>query len=301
MIREIFDNMSTGIVILNRGAEVKFLNKYMKNFIKSRTVNSLEKNMLFGDLFTCTHTEAVGSRCGETVHCPKCPLRCSIPDVASEKQIVVFEKELSVSGNNLPNYYSFSMKPISDLGEDSILIEMFQIKNNFLDMLSNNHQTISEQLSHYKEISYTDSLTNLFNRNFYEENMESFYQEYSQVSLLILDMDGLKSINDNFGHQAGDDAIKKCASIIKNIIGNTGYSMRLGGDEFFVFLPKPLDQCIDFAQDLMNQAKENKISFSIGISSKKDVPEEFSSLFKRADDALYTAKKNGKGMLVIGR
>lgn len=300
MFKEIFDSMTTGIVILDSEAKVKFLNKYMGDFVKNQYREDQQLGELFGNLFSCVHTEEKDKKCGETENCPECPLRSSLPEVSQAKQIVVFEKEFYDPDNGLRNYYGMSMKPITATGDQNILVELFQIKNSTLETISVHHENMYDKVNHYREKSYKDSLTNFYNRNFYEDKIEGIYSGLSSASLLVIDLDDLKIINDTLGHHTGDEVLKECAKIIGNIIGEKGHPIRIGGDEFLVLLDADSKEASSMAKLIMDQAREKNISFSIGQASKKEKYENFLSLFKRADEALYTAKKNGKGKLVIG-
>lgn len=303
MLKKIFDSMSTGIVIIDKGARVKFFNKYMDNFLKNQDFNEEdigEIGKLFGDLFSCIHTEDKDKKCGETENCPDCPLRSSLPQVSEAKQIVVFEKEFFDPQNGGKNYYGINMKPVTGENGDEIIIELFQIRNSNIDVLSISHGNIEEKLEEYKEKFYRDILTGLYNRNFFEEKILKIYKDLEKTGVSIVDLDELKIINDKYGHQAGDEAIKETGKIIKEAVGEKGYCIRMGGDEFLIIFNTDLENSCSINFKILEDGKKNGRQFSIGYSERRNRDENIEDLLRRADEAMYTAKKNGKGKFVIG-
>lgn len=302
MLRKVFDSMSTGVVILNREAKVKFFNKYMDNFLKERELSREDaENMgeIFGNLFSCIHTEEEGKKCGETENCPDCPLRSSLPGVSEAKQIVVFEKEFYDPENGGKNYYGISMKPMDEEGED-VLIELFQIKNSNVDILSIHHENLEEKVGEYREKFYRDMLTGMYNRNFFEEKILDIYTGLETTGISVIDLDGLKGINDRSGHMVGDETIKETAQIIRDTVGEKGYSIRMGGDEFIIIFDADSETAVALNHKILEEGKRNGRLFSIGYSARRYREEKIEELLRRADEAMYTAKRNGKGKFVIG-
>ncbi|MGL5964360.1 MAG: sensor domain-containing diguanylate cyclase [Fusobacteriaceae bacterium] len=303
MLMKVFDNMSTGIVILDKDARVKFYNKYMGDFLKKRDLIQDGKDgvgELFGNLFSCIHTEKNDKRCGETYDCLTCPLRSSIPQVSKKKQIVVFEKEFYQSETGVKNYYGISMKPFEDSDNDDILIELFQIKNSDMEILSIYNEHLSIKIDEYKEKMYLDVLTGLYNRNFFEDKSLDIYVDLEETGISVIDLDGLKKINDNSGHIVGDRIIKETAELIKNIVAENGYCIRMGGDEFVIIFKGNSEMSNLLNQKILEEGKRCEMFFSIGYSERRCRNEKIENLLKRADEAMYTAKKNGKGKFVIG-
>jgi two-component system cell cycle response regulator len=130
----------------------------------------------------------------------------------------------------------------------------------------------------------------------------------SPLSMLMIDMDGLKRINDTYGHPFGAYSISETAKIIKNVMSSKGLASRFGGDEFIAFLPNtPVDKAREIAEEIRrsveqhNYEKDNtrfSLTISIGLAMLKenDTPETF---FKRADDALYISKKSGRNRVSV--
>ena len=153
-----------------------------------------------------------------------------------------------------------------------------------------------------------DPLTGLFNRNGMEHFSGLLYNEAlkSEKSLFvcICDMNGLKYINDNFGHEEGDRAIRKLSQIIKETAGKDDMAFRIGGDEFLILgiKEKPENAVADFCEKTEKTiAAHNsapglpyKVDMSYGPLVKKlsGAPNEFSDLLKESDSLMYEMKKN---------
>ena len=126
----------------------------------------------------------------------------------------------------------------------------------------------------------------------------------SSWHLLLVDLDGFKQINDTFGHHAGDHLLQVAAERMRHIAAGAGLAARLGGDEFAIALPRGLSDTRQMARTLIEaisrpvhyEGKELRIAASIGIASSVNIDqstEEF-GICKRADLALYAAKRAGK-------
>lgn len=160
-------------------------------------------------------------------------------------------------------------------------------------------------------LSKTDVLTELFNRRALIEIME--YQmilskrNQEPFSVLMLDIDFFKSINDCFGHVWGDEVLKKIAITMKEMARSTDYVARYGGEEFVVVLPRTsIDAAVDIAERLRfaidalcfsNQ--KIHITVSIGIAESLDEDVTFDEILNRADDALYDSKEKGRNCISI--
>jgi two-component system, cell cycle response regulator len=162
------------------------------------------------------------------------------------------------------------------------------------------------------ELSQTDPLTSLRNRRAFDERLgESFAhaQRYERpLSLAIVDVDHFKSINDTFGHDAGDAVLRGVAKLIENGTRQTDFAARVGGEEFAILLPETaLFEALQFGEKLRSSiAAEaiggHQVRVSIGIASfpHSQVPGQ-AELFRAADQALYRAKMNGRNRVEIER
>lgn len=160
----------------------------------------------------------------------------------------------------------------------------------------------------YKNLSITDDLTQLYNsRYFYNklgEEIDRLMRYEQLLSLLLIDIDDFKKVNDRYGHLEGDKVLKMAGRIIKDCLRKTDSAYRYGGEEITVILPGTrIEAAMNVAerirkrfeaQDFYLAANETfNISVSIGATQFKP-GEEMEAFVKRADDALYVAKQKGK-------
>jgi diguanylate cyclase len=169
---------------------------------------------------------------------------------------------------------------------------------------------LANQKLHYCAI--TDFLTGGLNRRAFMTGVQTRLDEHMQLphviesALLVIDVDHFKTINDRFGHQAGDLALVRIADALTANLRDTDLFGRLGGEEFGVYLDDiPHDAAIQLAERcriavskcrFTPEDEEYRISVSIGIAVS--LPgEDFISLFKRADGQLYAAKAHGRNRI----
>ncbi|QDU71994.1 GGDEF domain-containing protein [Mucisphaera calidilacus] len=160
-----------------------------------------------------------------------------------------------------------------------------------------------------------DPMTDLGNRRFLEEQGPKLFDatEASDLSLLCvaIDLDHFKAVNDTLGHAAGDDVLVFVGSLIKATTREDDMAVRLGGDEFLVLMPgADFDRGLKFAAQLRSLFTQQtglltrggpKPDLSIGIAERlSDRCDSLQSLMERADERLYTAKRNGRGRAEAG-
>jgi diguanylate cyclase (GGDEF)-like protein len=174
-------------------------------------------------------------------------------------------------------------------------------------------------IGHYGDrlakLAATDSLTGLANRRAFQERLRhelgrvARYQE--ALSLFIIDVDGLKRVNDEYGHAVGDDALRSVAAAIRQELREVDLGARLGGDEFGVLAPRTSKQSARVLAERLRARVARGITapssggttISIGIASlapSKDERPTAASLMAAADEALYLAKGEGRNRVSDG-
>ena len=147
-----------------------------------------------------------------------------------------------------------------------------------------------KQKAYLEKLSYRDMLTGLYNRNRYIERLEAYKQvQDQQIGAIYIDLNGLKKVNDEQGHRAGDELIVRAAGTIAGIFAEDAY--RVGGDEFVVILLDVSRE--DFArktEQLRRQMQENSVDASIGGVWQAST-ENLEDLLRRADENMYREKK----------
>lgn len=147
-----------------------------------------------------------------------------------------------------------------------------------------------KQQAYLEKLSYRDMLTGLYNRNRYIERLEAYKQvQDQQIGAIYIDLNGLKKVNDEQGHRAGDELIVRAAGTIAGIFAEDAY--RVGGDEFVVILLDVSRE--DFArktEQLHRQMQKNGVDASIGGVWQAST-ENLENLLRRADENMYREKK----------
>lgn len=147
-----------------------------------------------------------------------------------------------------------------------------------------------KQQAYLEKLSYRDMLTGLYNRNRYIERLEAYKQvQDQQIGAIYIDLNGLKKVNDEQGHRAGDELIVRAAGTIAGIFAEDAY--RVGGDEFVVILLDVSRE--DFArktEQLRRQMQKNGVDASIGGVWQAST-ENLENLLRRADENMYREKK----------
>lgn len=154
-----------------------------------------------------------------------------------------------------------------------------------------------EAIRDIEYLGYHDKLTGLYNRRFYEEEIRRLDTGRNlPLTIVMGDANGLKLINDSFGHATGDELLKKAAKAIKNGCRSDDIIARLGGDEFVAILPNT-DKAE--AEIVTNRIQDNllgdklngiPISISFGHGTKKDLDQDIQEIFKHAEDDMYKQK-----------
>ena len=164
------------------------------------------------------------------------------------------------------------------------------------------------------EMAITDALTGLFNRRYMENHLGTLVEQAGArgkpLALLALDIDHFKSINDTHGHDAGDDVLRDFALRIKRSIRGIDLACRSGGEEFIIVMPETdMAVAASVAERLRRRiatepfaisegTRTIPVTLSIGIATLREGNDTPATLLKRADQALYRAKRDGRNRVV---
>jgi len=162
---------------------------------------------------------------------------------------------------------------------------------------------VERQVNELESLANSDPLTGLSNRRYLQDQLRQalgIYKRYeTPFALLILDVDGLKRVNDSKGHQAGDRALVQVATAMRRTLRTTDTAARIGGDEFCVLATnqnataaEPLAQRIVDAVDA-ETGSDSPIGISIGVVSCPEHGDDTDALLEMADQAMYRAKAGG--------
>jgi diguanylate cyclase (GGDEF)-like protein len=172
------------------------------------------------------------------------------------------------------------------------------------------------RLRRSEELSVTDDLTQLYNSRYLNQVMRREAKRASRsgrpLSLVFLDLDGFKSVNDNHGHQAGSKALVEAAAVIRRCARETDMVARFGGDEFAIILPDTGSEGAAAVGDRVRERVEAhpflagnglnlRLTVSVGVATLPDVAGSAEELVRAADMAMYPVKDSGKNGVRIAQ
>ena len=164
-------------------------------------------------------------------------------------------------------------------------------------------ELLEEQNVKLYHISKTDELTGLYNRRYLFEKLESCVKMNKDTTIIMMDIDDFKFINDKYGHLTGDEVIVEVSQTIREVVGNSGMVGRYGGDEFVIILK---EHCVDTAMELTEAIQNRVQSLDLGISKSITMSGGVAHLnaevgldkaLSTADEIMYWVKQNGKGRI----
>jgi two-component system cell cycle response regulator len=165
------------------------------------------------------------------------------------------------------------------------------------------------------EAAITDALTGLHNRRYMESHLATLAEQAASrgkpLALMVLDIDFFKSINDGYGHDAGDDVLREFAVRIRKSIRGIDLACRFGGEEFVIVMPETDMHIAGMVAERLRKsiagepfaiekgARRIDVTISIGIATLDRKGEPVADVLKRADQALYRAKRDGRNRVVL--
>jgi diguanylate cyclase (GGDEF)-like protein len=168
---------------------------------------------------------------------------------------------------------------------------------------------------HFENLTSIDSLTGVYNRQFFDRQMpveiERAMRSGASLSMLVLDLDDFKRVNDELGHKKGDEALVAVAEIVRRNLRKVDLAFRYGGEEIVILLPgTPEFEAVHTAERLRRVIQQyrgfldhrggtREITVSVGVAVYPDTAKTADELFVQADEAMYRAKQRGKNQVVL--
>lgn len=192
--------------------------------------------------------------------------------------------------HRLPNYFSYDN------------YKLLQVLSGHIGLAIANASLHAE----VKRMVITDNLTGLYARHYLDEQIGIMQKKDFSGSLIVVDIDNFKAVNDTYGHQIGDQILIQVSRVIRTSIRDSDVAARWGGEELAIYLPQvSLEQAVRIAERIrtrVSQETKPGVTVSCGVSEWNWQDEKISveSLFYRSDMALYRAKNDGKNKIKIG-
>jgi two-component system, cell cycle response regulator len=235
----------------------------------------------------------------------------SLPFIPIIMQTALDATENKVEGLNA-GADDYITKPIDFAELKARMTSMLRIKR-LQEELEERERQLMEMNERLRHMSQTDALTGLDNRRHLEERLQEMFEHAKRLNepfaCVMCDLDRFKSVNDTYGHQAGDAVLKDFAQILRNEVREIDRAGRYGGEEFMLLLPGTvLDAGVRFADRVRKQVESHTFTFdsteiqrtaSFGISAWPHPRiSDCEGLMRAADDALYVAKETGRNRVV---
>ena len=183
----------------------------------------------------------------------------------------------------------------------------------WLPMAINERELAAQYTGHLEDLATTDALTKLYNRRHFESaaraELARFQRYFRPLSILILDVDHFKGVNDRFGHAVGDTVLIGVADACRSIKRASDISARIGGEEFAILLPETNEEAArSFAERLRKevtecapivQGEKLALTVSVGVAIATRYTTRVNALLQAADEALYQAKRTGRNRVCV--
>lgn len=294
LYKEILENLDEGVYFVDLNRKITFWNEAASNITGYKT-NEVIGTYCYDNLLK--HIDDFGNQ----LCLNGCPLHKTIEDLKKRTAKVYLHHK---KGHRVKVF----VKTIPLLDDNKEIIGAIEIFN-----MSNGESNIdSEEIKNLKELAYKDQLTKLFNRKYLEQYLDLKYKEFKnfnkKFSLIFLDIDHFKEINDTYGHDIGDEVLKMVSKSLSESIREDDLVIRWGGEEFVILCGSmsrnDLKKLSNTIRVLVKNSyflyKDKKINVTISLGAtiiKKEDTKK--SLIKRTDKLMYKSKKSGRDMVSL--
>ena len=216
--------------------------------------------------------------------------------------------------NVVLNFYS---EMLYNRNKDDAYKQLLMQKNKMIEQGENDKARLKKEDTQLREALIKDALTDTYNRRFYSEKIRELFNlaktQKQVMTVVMVDIDHFKSVNDTYGHQMGDEVLTIVAGILKKFTPSNGFCCRYGGEEFSILLPNiSIEQAVRLAEMIRTEVMrtnfpsqaELKSTVSLGVASgdfarraAHDNLPHYEDLVHVADDKLYQAKTSGRNQV----
>ncbi|MEO2266716.1 sensor domain-containing diguanylate cyclase [Pseudoalteromonas pernae] len=303
-LMDMFNTVDVGLVVLDRQYCVCIWNGFMENH--SGLLPSAVKDKDIFDLFPSIDEQWFRKKT-DSVFVLK---NRSFTIWEQKPYIFRFKNYRPITGKAHHMYQNATFIPLTSTTGDvtHVCIIIYDVTDEAVNKIE-----LEEANRLLEQVSRTDSLTQLPNRGFWEETLTKEFKRLNRSngcgSLLILDIDHFKNINDTYGHATGDEALRHIAGLLKTTLRESDMAGRYGGEEFVVTLcDTDLEGAQVFAERLRQRVESTevvvgefklKMTISIGIAQYQDSFTQYEQWIEAADKALYRSKENGRNQISV--
>jgi diguanylate cyclase (GGDEF)-like protein len=300
---DIVQSIDVGVVVLDRDYRVQVWNSFMENHSGKSAHQVAQRSMLelFPEIDRTWFTQKMDTAI---------MLGTRVFTIWEQRPYLVrFNNYQPITGLVDHMYQNVTILPLRTVNTSTehvclIIYDVTNVAVNKLQLEAANAQL--------QELALHDGLTGLLNRRHWESCLEREFARHNRysnpASLVLFDIDHFKKLNDTYGHQAGDEVIRQVARITREMVRDTDYAGRYGGEEFVVLLADtPLQGASQFAERLRMAIEQLQISHeqlslqcsvSVGVACIRTDMANHQALIEAADKALYQAKSAGRNQVV---
>ena len=298
-IRDRFNTVDVGLVVLDRDYKVCVWNGFMENH--SGLLPSAVKDKDLFDLFPAIDEKWFRSK-SESVFVLK---NRSFTIWEQQPYIFRFKNYRPITGKAEYMYQNATFIPLTNIRAEvsHICIILYDVTD-----IAVNKKELEDLNARLEQVSQTDSLTQLYNRGHWESTLKQEFlrtkRNGGSSALLMFDIDRFKVVNDEYGHTCGDEALRHLSKLLKTTLRETDIAGRYGGEEFVVTLLDTDEKGAEiFAERLrvlieqspvMYKQLEVKVTVSIGFACFSNEFKDHERWIEAADKAMYQSKKNGR-------
>jgi len=295
----IFNNLTSAIFLVDRDFRVRKINATFASFFSASQDEALGK--LCGNAIGCSHAVEANADCGTTEACADCDIRSSLtgcffsPDNTKTNYLT---RNLYIDGTAQTKHFRLKTRFVAWNGEELAIVVIDDITE------------LEEQKRQIQDMANHDFLTGLKNRRCFFDSSESLFWTAKRgdlsIAVAMFDIDHFKTINDTFGHAAGDFILKSVSDILERNIRKSDILSRFGGEEFCLLLHcreagDPF-AVVDKLRRLVgehayiHEEKEIRLTISAGVTTQ--IGENLDGMIQKADALLYRAKETGRNRTV---
>jgi diguanylate cyclase (GGDEF)-like protein/PAS domain S-box-containing protein len=291
LLEAIFVNVPLVLMLVDSERRIQQINGFATQFAKRPAEDML--GLRGGEALRCLHALDSSHGCGFGAHCQHCVIRNTVLDTLEQGKThlqVEAPYTLYLDGQSRNLTLLISSTPVIFRNSHMALVTLQDISE---------RKQFEEQL---KYLSLHDQLTGLYNRAYLEAELDRLKKSREfPITVISMDLDGLKLVNDTLGHGQGDEHLRACANILQDTFRASDIVARVGGDEFVALLSKT---DLEAGEKIVNriyaelesynkkQKSQIPLSLSIGLACAQNASQDLNQVYKQADDFMYRDKLN---------
>jgi|TARA_R110001599_G_scaffold203_10_gene781 diguanylate cyclase (GGDEF)-like protein/PAS domain S-box-containing protein len=303
-LMDMLQTIDVGLVVLDRDFNIKVWNSFMENHSGITPRQTQDQNVF--ELFSEIPKDWLMHKANSVFMLKN----RSFMIWEQRPYLFKFKNYRPITGTEPFMYQNITISPLvsTDGTVNHIAIIIYDVTD-----IASNRNALEKANRELEKLSRTDMLTQLNNRGYWEECLSqefSRFQRYQTTcSVVMFDIDHFKRVNDTYGHQAGDEAIREVSRVLRENLRATDIAGRYGGEEFGVILGNTdIEGAIIFCErvrkeveaiTVVHDKQEIKFTVSLGISLATNETSDYKSWLEQSDQALYAAKEGGRNQTVV--